>query len=65
MKLSLKCDGVPIYKKARCVDALEAKTEKTLLKIKLKPLLFKTKVRNILRKTQNLRLGLSNATWSI
>ena len=57
------CGFVLIYKKATFIDALEAKIEKTLLKIKLKPLSFKTL--NILNKTQNLILSLSNATGSI
>ena len=57
------CGFVLIYKKATFIDALEAKIEKTLLKIKLKPLSFQTL--NILNKTQNLILSLSNATGSI
>ena len=63
MKYSINVRFVLIYKKARCIDALEAKIEKTLLIIKSKPLSFKTL--NILNKTQSLILSLSNATGSI
>ena len=54
--IHLKCATVVIYKNARCVNALDAKIEKTLMKLKLKALNFKTKVEgvlNILEKTQN------------
>ena len=47
---------------ARCVTTLDAKLEKALIKLKSKPLNFKTKVKkviNILEKTQKLILSLS------